>query len=251
MPQLVSFLFNTTIPGFLDLSITLDHNIPQNVYLFIFCNTSWSMFIPFFTSFQIVFPRQFPTNYFCNIIAPSLVLLLCQLFTFAHNMRYCYTFVVTHSTNLWFGCSICLLFHIVFSNWLFLRSTQHGFRFNFQVSYFQPVPCFFFICFFGISLTNCPFFCFSIVPSFFSSNYIWIFSYSLYHYILFCSFEAFNQWLNWISNIPFQFIFFHSYKSLTTYQPPSSHSPAKIYPTNITFGMKRSMHCLNFSGPFA
>ena len=144
-----------------------------------------------------------------------------------------------------------LLFHIVFSNWLFLCSTQHGFRFNFQVSYSQQVPCFFFICFFGISLTNCPFFCFSIVPSFFSSNYIWIFSYSLYHYILFCSFEAFNQWLNWIFDISFQFIFFHSYKSLTTYQPPSSHSPAKIYPINITFGMKRSMHCLNFSGPFA
>ena len=67
----------------LDLSVTLDHNIPQNLHFFIFNNTFWSMFIPFFTSFQVVFPTQFPMNYSCNIIVPSLVLLLCQLFTFS------------------------------------------------------------------------------------------------------------------------------------------------------------------------
>ena len=88
------------------------------------------MFIPFFTSFQVAFPTQFPRNYSCNIIVPSLALLLCQLFTFAHNMSYCFTFLVTHSTKWWFGLFIYLVFHIVCSNCL-LRSTQHGF---FQLS---------------------------------------------------------------------------------------------------------------------
>ena len=43
----------------LDISVTLDHNIPQNRRFFIFNNTFWNMFIPFFTSFQIVFPHNF------------------------------------------------------------------------------------------------------------------------------------------------------------------------------------------------
>ena len=96
----VCFLFTTTISGFLPvISVTLDHNILQNLHFFIFNNTFWSMFIPFFTSFQVVFPTQFPMNYSCNIIVPSLVLLLCRLFTFTHSMRYCFTFLVTHSTK--------------------------------------------------------------------------------------------------------------------------------------------------------
>ena len=50
-----------------------------------------------FHFFQVVFPILFPMNYSCNIIMLCLVLLLYQLFTFAHNMRYCFTFLVTHS----------------------------------------------------------------------------------------------------------------------------------------------------------
>ena len=69
-----------------DLSVTLDHKFPQNLHFFIFNNTFWSMLIPFLTLFQVVFPTQFPLNYFCNITVPSLVLLLCQLFTCAQNI---------------------------------------------------------------------------------------------------------------------------------------------------------------------
>ena len=89
MVQLLSLLFATTISGFLALiSVTLDHNIPQNLNSFIFNNTFWSMFTPFLTSFQVESPTQFPMNYSCNIIVPSLV-----LFAFSHNMRYGFTFL--------------------------------------------------------------------------------------------------------------------------------------------------------------
>ena len=54
----------------LDLSITLDHNIHQNLHFLIFNNTFLSMFILFFTSFQVVSSTQFPINYSCNIILP-------------------------------------------------------------------------------------------------------------------------------------------------------------------------------------
>ena len=83
----------------LHISVTLDHNILQIFYLLIFNNTFWSMFILFSTSFQVVFPTQLTMNYSCNIIVPSLVLLSCQLFTITHNMRYCFTFLVIHSTK--------------------------------------------------------------------------------------------------------------------------------------------------------
>ena len=66
----------------IDLSVTLDHNIPQNLQLLIFSRNFWSMFLPFFTSLQVVFPKKFLLNYSFNIIVPSLVLLLCQLFKF-------------------------------------------------------------------------------------------------------------------------------------------------------------------------
>ena len=77
MIQLRLFLFITTIPGF---SVTLDHNIPQNLHFFIFNNTFQSMFIPFFTPYQVVFSTQFPMNYSCNIVVPCLVLLLVVKF---------------------------------------------------------------------------------------------------------------------------------------------------------------------------
>ena len=62
MAQPLSFLFTTS--DFLALiSDTLDYNIPQNLQFFIANNTFWTMFIPFFTDFHIVFSTQFPTNY--------------------------------------------------------------------------------------------------------------------------------------------------------------------------------------------
>ena len=71
--------YNNIWFSWLDLSITLDHNIPQNLHFFIFNNTLRSMFIPFFTSYQVLFPTKFPMNYPCNVIVASPVLLLCQL----------------------------------------------------------------------------------------------------------------------------------------------------------------------------
>ena len=65
----------------------------------------------------------------------------------------------------------------------------------------------------GISLTNC-------LTNFFSL--IYLFKFLLIHCIItfycFCRFHAFNQWLNWIPDIPSQVVFFHPYTSLTTYQ---------------------------------
>ena len=75
MAQLLSLLFTTTISAFLALiSIRLDHNISQNLHFLIFNNTFWSKFIPFFTSFQVVFSKQLPMNYSFNIIVPTLIL---------------------------------------------------------------------------------------------------------------------------------------------------------------------------------
>ena len=126
-------------------------------------------------------------NYSCNIIVPSLVLLLCQLFTFAHNMRYCFTFLVTHSTKWWLCCFINIVFHIVCSNCLFLCSTKYGFCFNFQVSFSQPVSCFLFLCcfwHFSQKLSLYPF-VFFIVPSFPSSACLnsFLFTVSLYYVV--------------------------------------------------------------------
>ena len=82
----------------IEYNVTLDHNIPQNLHFFIFNSTFLSVFIPFFTSFQVVFPTQFPMNYSCNIIVPSWNI-LCQLFTFTHNIKYCLSFLITESTK--------------------------------------------------------------------------------------------------------------------------------------------------------
>ena len=150
--QPLPFLFTTTniwFPCF-DLSVRLDHDISQNLHFLILNNIFWSMFIPFFTSFQVIFPTQFPMNYSCNIILPSPVLLLCQLFIFTHNIRYCFTFLATHSTKWWFGCFVYLVFHVVCLNCLFLQA----FHFNFQVSFSQPVLRFFFIFLWTVSLYN-------------------------------------------------------------------------------------------------
>ena len=138
-------------------------------------------------------------NYSFNIVVPSLVLVLCQLFTFAHNMRYCFTFLVTHSTIWLLGCFNYLVFHIVRSNCLLLSCTQHGFYFNFQVSFSYPLPCFFFICsfwHFSYKLTI-HYFVFSYFLFF---PHLTLFEFLLIHCILifccFCIFRIFNQWLN-------------------------------------------------------
>ena len=86
MVQLLSFLFTATISGFLALIyvsywIITSHKVFTSSFLI----THGGMFIPFFTSFQVVFPTHFPMNDSCNIIVPYFILLLCQLFTFAHN----------------------------------------------------------------------------------------------------------------------------------------------------------------------
>ena len=83
MTHLLSFLFTTTISSFLAWSLChiLNHNIPQNIQLFIFNNTFWNMFILFFTSFQVTFPTKLPVNYSCNVVMPSFALLLCKLTT--------------------------------------------------------------------------------------------------------------------------------------------------------------------------
>ena len=148
-PKLLIHYKNIGFPC-IDLSVTMDHNISQNLQLLIFNSIFWSMFLPFFTSLQVVFPTKFLMNFSCNIIVPSPLLLLCRLFTFAHNVKYCFTFLVTHSTKSWLGCFIYLVFHKVSSNFQPMCSTQRGFGFTFQVTFSQPVPCFFFICCFWL-----------------------------------------------------------------------------------------------------
>ena len=159
MAQLLSFLFTFNNIRFscLDLSVTLDHNIPQNIYFFIFSSISWSMFIPFFNLFQVVFPTQLTMNYSCSIIMPSLVLLLCQLFTFTHNMRYCFTFLGTHSTKSRIACSC----------------TAYNMASSFK-SAFAAITLFLFHLLFVAFLlqTAHAFCCFSIVPSFPSSIFV-------------------------------------------------------------------------------
>ena len=95
MAQLFSFLFTTSISSFLPL-ISLWHWIItfHKIFTTSFSTApsgAWSYH--FFAAFQVTFPTQCTTNYSFNIIVPSLVLLLCQLFTCAHNMRYGFTFL--------------------------------------------------------------------------------------------------------------------------------------------------------------
>ena len=87
----------------------------------------------------------------------------------------------------------------------------------------------------------------TLKPAFLSQFHV-SFSSVVVHCIIifccFCSYYNFNQWLNWISGIPSQVVFFHPYTSITqlinsypskiikTY--PSSYFPAKIYPINTS-----------------
>ena len=67
-------------------------------------------------------PNPISTNLIRDL-KPSLI--LYQLFTFVHNMRYCVTFLGTRSSKLWLVCFIYLVLHVVCLNCLFLHSTQH------------------------------------------------------------------------------------------------------------------------------
>ena len=114
--------------------------------------------------------------------------MLTVLFTFAHSMKYCFNFLVTHSTKRWLGFFIYLVFHIVSSNYLSMRSTQRGFRFNFQVTLFTDTLAISMFLFHLLILaftlqTFHTFFCFSLVASSPSSNFVWIPSYSLYYFL--------------------------------------------------------------------
>ena len=112
MAQPLSFLFTTTICGFRAL-ISLSHWIitSHKIFSSAFQRHLLEHVHTIFTAFQVVFLTQFPMNYSCNIIMPSLALLLCKCFTFAHNIRYCFTFLVTHilQTGDWVILSVSCL----------------------------------------------------------------------------------------------------------------------------------------------
>ena len=105
----------------------------------------WSKFPPHSHSplFKYLAPPNPISTNLIHDLKPSLI--LYRLFTFVHKMRYCVTFLGTRSTKLWLVCFIYLVLHVVCLNCLFLHSTQHCFCFKFQVSFSQPVPCFFII----------------------------------------------------------------------------------------------------------
>ena len=113
----------------LDLSVTLDHNIPQNLHFFIFNNTFWNMFKPFFTSFSGCISHTISNELFlqhycafsCTPFVPTFCILLQYEILFQFS---CHTFY-----------KVMIGFHIVCLNCLLFRSTQHGFCFNFQVSF--------------------------------------------------------------------------------------------------------------------
>ena len=94
---------------------------------------------------------------------PFLVLLLSQLCTFAHDMRYCFTFLVTHSTK-W--CFIYFVFHIVCLNCLFLHNIASASTFKSVFLSKLYIP--FSSVVSGIFLTNCPYILLFFHSSFFS-----------------------------------------------------------------------------------
>ena len=56
--SLILIHYNNIWLSCLHLLVTLDHNIPQNLYFFIFSNTFWSMFIPFSCLFRLYIPHN-------------------------------------------------------------------------------------------------------------------------------------------------------------------------------------------------
>ena len=148
MIQLVSFLFTKTISGFLALIslsywITTSHKIVTSSFSTTPRACSYH--------FSVLIRLHFRHNLQWTILATLPYLLLYSFVpTFRIRQQYeiCFTFHVTHSTKWWLGCFVYFVFPIVFSNCLFLRSTQHDFCFNFHVNFSHSVPCLFFIFFF-------------------------------------------------------------------------------------------------------
>ena len=193
MAQLLSFLFTTIIwfPCF-DHSVIFDHKIPQNLH-FIFKNTFWSMFIPFFTFFQFVFPTIFQWT----ILATLSCLLLysfCTPFEPTFHIHSQYEVLINFLVTKTF-LSHFYLFHLLFLAFI-------------------------------ISQTVHTFFCFSIVPSFPSSISVWIPSY-LFTLLLYSIVStAFTPSLNGCHpDILSHVNFFHHYISLTI---PLSFPPISL-----------------------
>ena len=113
MAQLLSFLFTRTVYGFLAL-ISLSHWIITSSKIHFQQHLDHVQTIFHFFSGCV---SHTISNYSCNIMS-SLVLVLCQLFPSCHNIRYRFTFRVTHSTKWLLGSFIYLAFHIVCSNCL-------------------------------------------------------------------------------------------------------------------------------------
>ena len=199
MAQLLSFLFTTTISGFLALiSVILDHNIVQSLNFFIFNNTFWSMFIPFFTLYQVVFPTQFPMNYSWNIIVPS-----CTPVVGTFCIRSQYEILFHFSCHTFYKVVIVLFYQycVLHSLLKLLVLVQHKTWLLFQLSseLFSASTMFpFHLLFLALLLETVPIsFCF-FHSSFFPL--IRLFEFILIHCIIilccFCSFHTFNQWLN-------------------------------------------------------
>ena len=153
MEQVLSVLFTTTTSDFLAFISLLQWIITfHKIFTFLFLTTPSGACSYYFSHFfRLYFPHNSNELFLQHCRAFSCTLSV-PIFHIAHNMRYCFTLLVIYSTKWWLGCFIYHVFHIVCSNCLLLRVMQHGFRFNFQVSFSHPVPCSFFIhCFWHFS----------------------------------------------------------------------------------------------------
>ena len=72
---------NVWFPWF-DLTVTVDHNIPENLHFSIFNNTFWNMFIPLLTFSRLYFPHNFQWN----ILKTSCLLLYSFFVDFSHSL---------------------------------------------------------------------------------------------------------------------------------------------------------------------
>ena len=183
----------------LDLSVTLDHNSPQNLYFFIFNNTFWSIFIPFFI---LLFRLYFLHNLQLTILATLFCLLL---YAFCANFPYnfqcqilfylsCHTFYEVVIRLFYLSCVSYSLFelpvlvhHTIWlpfqlSSQLFSASRMFLFHLLFLEFLLQAVHIFF-CCFFPLMQLCLNSFLFTVTVS-------------LYYIYCFCSFHTLNQWLN-------------------------------------------------------
>ena len=150
--KFLSFLFITTISSFLS-TISLSYWIKRSQKFF---NSAFSTRPSGTCSYQFsfLFRLYFRHNFQWTILAKLCLPLhaFCDTFHFRSKYEIFFHFLLIYCARWWLGSFIYLVFHIVSSNYLLLQSTKHGFCFNFQVSFSQPVPCFFFVrCFWNFS----------------------------------------------------------------------------------------------------